>query len=37
MKAMTQSLNLGKSVSDNGWRMFTTLLQYKLEKWTNGL
>lgn len=30
MKAMSQSLNFGKSVSDNGWGMFTTFLQYKL-------
>lgn len=31
MKAMSQALNFGKSVSDNGWGMFTTFLQYKLE------
>jgi putative transposase len=31
MKAMSQCLNLGKSVADNSWGMFTTLLQYKLE------
>lgn len=30
MKAMAQSMNFGKSVSDNGWGMFTTFLQYKL-------
>ena len=30
MKAMGQCLNLGKSVSDNGWGMFTTFLGYKL-------
>ena len=30
MKAMSQSLNFGKSVSDNGWGMFTQFLQYKL-------
>lgn len=30
MKAMAQALNFGKSVSDNGWGMFTTFLQYKL-------
>lgn len=30
MKAMSQCLNLGKSVSDNGWGMFTTFLGYKL-------
>lgn len=32
MKAMSQALNFGKSVSDNGWGMFTTFLQYKLEE-----
>ena len=32
MKAMSQSLNFGKSVSDNGWGMFTTFLKYKLEE-----
>jgi len=31
MKAMSQCLNLGKSVSDNGWGMFTTFLGYKLD------
>jgi len=31
MKAMSQCLNLGKSVSDNGWGMFTTFLKYKTE------
>jgi len=31
MKAMSQALNFGKSVSDNGWGMFVTFLQYKLE------
>jgi len=25
-------LHFGKSVSDNGWGMFTTFLQYKLEE-----
>lgn len=30
MKAMSQCLNFGKSVSDNGWGMFTNFLQYKL-------
>ena len=30
MKAMAQSLNFGESVSDNGWGMFITFLQYKL-------
>ena len=32
MKAMSQSLRFGKSVSDNGWGMFTTFLAYKLEE-----
>ena len=32
MKAMSQSLHFGKSVADNGWGMFTTFLQYKLEE-----
>ena len=32
MKAMLRSLNLGKSVSDNGWGMFITFLKYKLEE-----
>lgn len=31
MKAMSQCLKLGKSVSDNAWGMFTTFLKYKLE------
>ena len=31
VKAMGQCLNLGKSVSDNGWGMFTTFLNYKLK------
>ena len=31
MKAMAQSLNFGKSVSDNGWGMFVAFLKYKLE------
>ena len=31
MKAMSQSLNFGKSVHDNGWGMFTVYLKYKLE------
>lgn len=30
MKAMSQCLNFGKSVSDNGWGLFTAFLQYKL-------
>lgn len=32
MKAMSRSLRLGKSVSDNGWGMFTAFLKYKLEE-----
>ena len=32
MQAMAQSLHFGKSVTDNGWGMFTTFLQYKLEE-----
>ena len=32
MKAMAQSLNFGKSVSDNGWGMFVTFLRYKLDE-----
>lgn len=31
MKAMSQTLDLGKSVNDNGWGMFRTFLRYKLE------
>ncbi len=31
MKGMSQALNFGKSVSDNGWGMFTTMLKYKCE------
>jgi putative transposase len=30
MKAVKQALNFGKSVSDNGWGMFTNMLSYKL-------
>ena len=30
MKSMAQALNFGKSVSDNGWGMFTGMLDYKL-------
>ena len=30
MKAMSQMLNFGKTVSDNGWGMFTSFLAYKL-------
>ena len=29
---MSQALHFGKSVSDNGWGMFVTFLQYKLEE-----
>ncbi len=32
MKSMAQNLNFGKSVSDNGWGMFVTFLQYKIEE-----
>ena len=32
MKAMSQCLNFGKSVADNGWGTFVTFLQYKLEE-----
>ena len=32
MKAMSQALNFGKSVSDDGWGMFITFLKYKLEE-----
>lgn len=31
MQSMSQALNFGKSVSDNGWGMFTRMLEYKLE------
>lgn len=30
MKSMSQCLSFGKSVSDNGWGLFTTFLAYKL-------
>ena len=30
MKGMSQALHFGKSVSDNGWGMFTRMLEYKL-------
>lgn len=32
MKGMSQSLNFGKSVGDNGWGYFTRFLEYK-QKW----
>ena len=32
MKAMARSLRFGKTVSDNGWGMFTSFLKYKLEE-----
>jgi len=32
MKAMSQALNFGKSVSDNAFGMFRTLLKYKLDE-----
>lgn len=32
MKAMSQCLKFGKSVSDNGWGIFTVFLKYKLEE-----
>lgn len=32
IKAMSQTLNFGKSVADNGWGMFVAFLQYKLEQ-----
>ncbi|MBQ2347145.1 MAG: transposase, partial [Clostridia bacterium] len=32
MKALSQAMNFSKSVADNGWGMFTTFLQYKLEE-----
>lgn len=31
MRAMSQALHFGKSVSDNCWEMFATFLQYKYE------
>ena len=30
MKGMSQTLNFGKSVADNGWGMFVNMLDYKL-------
>lgn len=32
MRGMSQALNFGKSVSDNGWGIFTTFLAYKLSE-----
>ncbi|MFK4465313.1 RNA-guided endonuclease TnpB family protein [Bacillus sp. RC252] len=32
IKGMSQALRFGKSVADNGWRMFTTFLAYKLQE-----
>ncbi|HDX9580460.1 TPA: transposase [Bacillus pseudomycoides] len=32
MKGMSRALNFGKSVTDNGWGMFTTFLAYKLQE-----
>ena len=32
MQAMSQTMNFGKSVHDNGWGMFTHMLKYKLEE-----
>lgn len=32
IKGMSRALRLGKSVADNGWRMFTTFLAYKLQE-----
>lgn len=32
MKGMSQALNFGKSVADNGWSMFTSFLEYKLKE-----
>ncbi|MGL6130681.1 MAG: RNA-guided endonuclease InsQ/TnpB family protein, partial [Fusobacteriaceae bacterium] len=29
MQGMSKALKFGKSVADNGWGMFTTMLQYK--------
>ena len=29
---MSQALNFGKSVSDNGWGMFISFLNYKLQE-----
>ncbi len=32
MKGMAQALKFGNSVADNGWGMFTSLLQYRLNE-----
>ena len=32
MRLMSQSLNFGKSIADDGWGMFVTFLKYKLEE-----
>src|SRR5690625_2595682 len=32
MRGMSQALNFGKSVHDNGWGMFTTFLECKLKE-----
>lgn len=32
MKGMSRALRFGKSIADNGWRMFTTFLAYKLQE-----
>ena len=32
MKGMSRALRFGKSVADNGWRMFTTFLEYKSQE-----
>ena len=32
MKGMSRALRFGKSVADNGWRIFTTFLAYKLQE-----
>jgi|SRR5699024_1796893 len=32
MKAMSQALKFGRSISDNGWGIFTSFLKYKLKE-----
>ncbi len=32
IKGMSQALNFGKSVSDNGWGIFISYLKYKVQK-----